>query len=832
MGTACCSDRLSRPSELQSPYPKLHSKPSTTPASESNYEESEVVNETYSEESESVNQPGGTIPKEIRDQLDATFAGAQSFWWKERTAVLEQHRVRVFDEGQVVYTMGNKVDAVYVLFSGLVEILGEDITEVGPMEELFLNEAMERDTYPLTAIAKVQSEVYAFPISTFLYPPHVLAVASLILACPILKTFIENREGLEAVECCEYPSDLTISLRPGEPNYLLIILHGEIKRRDIAIGRGQWFGVHPHNPEYLIIETVVGFRLSQSVLEDCFGSRALKLFWYYEFLDILQKDPVLSNLKEADMVACYIAAKFKSLAPGKVLVSASKPQGSRAFVILKGACGRESGEIMGTEGEVCNLRVISESECLTFHEDVVAKEQSVIACIPRRTLRKVLPPKLIRRLQAEATQEELKKVPLFAGMPLKLLTEIGNSLTPREFSTGATIIESGNIVQRLFLILSGQAARIVEGKIAEQFRRFDYLGEAYLLNQATQKSVIALGKVLCWEINFFQMGVFMDDVKAELSQRIRTKVFGVNVDQLVVVSEAVNPLAVKTLQAVIKDKGNERQYGILVYSREGDQGSIQKEIGIIRDLNSPFLLYLQGHLTTQTYNMIVFRFFPGEQLSHILKTRAEELNEMMIRVYAACCLLALKAMHAKGIVHLNLCPEHVFITVIGFPVLIQYRAAQRLNSIHTASILQHRYSAPELLKEGRISPLCDLWGVGIVMLECFRAMLKFEAIQFTKQAISELLEKMQGLVTSTALSLLQLLLVNRSDSELTVDAVMTHTWFSKMNWQDLTKLKSEMFHLLKPGLIRKGVTRLPQPISLSEYMRTVLHDSDEIVQVG
>lgn len=828
MGTSCCSDRNSSQKDLPRLHSKLHSR---TPSIASAQQEEAADFVGITEEVQTrLNLTSGGLPAEVTSLLDATYERAGSFWWKSRTAVLQQYQIVRLEAEDELYAIGQSVTALYVVRTGLVEKLAADITELGPLEELFVHESLEKDVYSHTATAKEHSEIFCFPLSSFLYPPHILSAAALVLANPHLKWFLENREALEGVERCCFPPGQELECEG--PSWVLLLGGGEVEVDGERIRKDTWVGVKPGGRKCTVIEAVSGFKLSTSMMEDTFGGHVVQILWHQEFFQVMRNDPVLSELSTQDMQQCYKVSKFKSLAAGKLLISACKSRGSRVFLVLQGACGGRSGEIWGNEGEVCNLSILSESPCFNFPEDLIALKASVIASIPRRIALKYLSSRVRTALQAKAAREELEKVPLFSGMPHKLLQEIANALTIREYTHGQSVLGKGQVMQIFIVVLSGRVAVMKDGRQHQQLGRYEYAGEGSITNANPPDAVIALGKVLCWEVNFFRMGVYASDVKEELCRRFRTKIFGMRSDQILITAEFLNPMTVKTLAAVTSEEGSERIYGVVIYSLQKDKEAIANEVSVMRELSSPFLLYLHAYFETKIYALVIVRFFRGQQLSDILKDNSEEVTEPLVRIYVACILLGLQSMHVKGIVYLSLCPEHVYIDDEGFPRIIQYRGAQRLGAIHAASIQRHHYSAPEVLEEGRLSPLCDLWGVGIVALECFRCIAKLEPIPFTPPAITDILTKLQGHITSSGLSFLHQLLLEREGRDLTVDKVMAHGWVNKVNWAELRQRKAAGFKLLKPTRMGQGLVRLPQRVLLSDYMRTVLNDRSDIRQIG
>src|SRR5207248_11291835 len=92
----------------------------------------------------------------------------------------------------------------------------------------------------------------------------------------------------------------------------------------------------------------------------------------------------------------------------------------------------------------------------------------------------------------------LRRVPLFAELPLEVLTVIAAHLTPERASEGDTIIQQGDVGDKLYLIERGRVEVSVPSpggdRVLDTLHDGDYFGEiALLLDVPRTANVRALG---------------------------------------------------------------------------------------------------------------------------------------------------------------------------------------------------------------------------------------------------------------------------------------------------------------------------------------------------
>ena len=119
--------------------------------------------------------------------------------------------------------------------------------------------------------------------------------------------------------------------------------------------------------------------------------------------------------------------------------------------------------------------------------------------------------------------------------------------------------------------------------------------------------------------------------------------------------------------------------------------------------------YLQGHSLQEL-------IFSAKSLSNPPLMQATTVRSLFVPL-----LQALEWMHGQGVVHLDIKPANIFVTLDDQPVLLDFGAVRRLGLPHGA----HRppftpgFSAPELrASDAQITVGADLYGVGASIVAC------------------------------------------------------------------------------------------------------------------
>ena len=135
-------------------------------------------------------------------------------------------------------------------------------------------------------------------------------------------------------------------------------------------------------------------------------------------------------------------------------------------------------------------------------------------------------------------------------------------------------------------------------------------------------------------------------------------------------------------------------------------------------LNHPNLVTLHAIGESRGFHFLEMEFVPGRSLSRILR---EEGPLPPAHAVSLATLLAegLAHAHRRGVVHRDLKPDNVLVTLAGVPKIADFGLAKRVRGAaagadHTLSGTPN-YMAPELLLGGPASPAGDVYALGVTL---------------------------------------------------------------------------------------------------------------------
>jgi len=101
--------------------------------------------------------------------------------------------------------------------------------------------------------------------------------------------------------------------------------------------------------------------------------------------------------------------------------------------------------------------------------------------------------------------ETLQRVPLFADLEKRDLTQIASSFKAREYAAGDTLATEGEGGVGFFLIESGEATVSVRGQEIARLKAGDSFGEVALIDDgARTATVTAATAMVCYGMSFWE----------------------------------------------------------------------------------------------------------------------------------------------------------------------------------------------------------------------------------------------------------------------------------------------------------------------------------------
>ena len=155
-----------------------------------------------------------------------------------------------------------------------------------------------------------------------------------------------------------------------------------------------------------------------------------------------------------------------------------------------------------------------------------------------------------------------------------------------------------------------------------------------------------------------------------------------------------------------------------------------REEWIGRTVQSPHLVKSLEATEQPTALYHVMEYFEGQPLDQWMKDNGKP-DLQKVRAIIGQAALGLRALHRKGVLHLDLKPGNVLIDAAGTVKLIDYGSAQtaNLDEESRSAVPLHGgtkdYSAPELLNGARATNLVDIYSLAAITYEMLTGRLPF-----------------------------------------------------------------------------------------------------------
>ncbi|CAA93901.1 serine/threonine protein kinase S6K family Sck2 [Schizosaccharomyces pombe] len=254
---------------------------------------------------------------------------------------------------------------------------------------------------------------------------------------------------------------------------------------------------------------------------------------------------------------------------------------------------------------------------------------------------------------------------------------------------------------------------------------------------------------------------------------------------------------------LVRKKDTERVYAMKVLSKKVivRRKEVAHTVGE-RDIlvqtsaaDSPFIVALRFSFQTPKDLYLVTDYMAGGELFWHLQ-KSVRFPEERAKFYIAELLLALQALHKRGIVYRDLKPENILLDVQGHIALCDFGLSKANLSVGTTTRTfcgTTDYLAPEvILDEAGYDMMVDFWSLGVLLYEMTCGWSPFYADntqQLYKNIVFGKVRFPRGLLSVEARDLIKLLLNRNPKHRLgahgDVEEVMKHPFFDGIDWKKL-----------------------------------------------
>src|SRR6266436_3444983 len=157
----------------------------------------------------------------------------------------------------------------------------------------------------------------------------------------------------------------------------------------------------------------------------------------------------------------------------------------------------------------------------------------------------------------------------------------------------------------------------------------------------------------------------------------------------------------------------------------------RKECGVLASMSHPNIVEIFdiGEFTEDgaIKPYFVMPLLPGVTLDHLIRTSSQRLTvERSVEIISQTCR-GLHAAHERGLVHRDLKPSNLFVMEDDSVKIIDFGVAHILDTRHTMGLKGTLvYMSPEQIEMKPLSPLSDIFSLGVVCYETLTGRRPFE----------------------------------------------------------------------------------------------------------
>jgi hypothetical protein len=335
----------------------------------------------------------------------------------------------------------------------------------------------------------------------------------------------------------------------------------------------------------------------------------------------------------------------------------------------------------------------------------------------------------------------------FAVLDAATLCDLLSVMRLREYAPGEFLIQQGDPAEFLLLLLTGTASARIRGTPGDrppigEFGAGDIVGEMSLLTDEPRTAdVVAETSVRCLELSSVDFHTMTDrhpDLRVVLTDVMASRlgaarydglggkhIHGYQIVQCVgrggmgVVYEAKNLATGETVALKMMSHP-------MVY-RPSALRRFRREAAVLKTLDHPSLARLYDRFSAYKTEFLAMEFCQGLTLAQVIASRGR-LSEPAVRGMLGQLAGALKYVHSRGVVHLDVKPSNVMlcgdgsVKLLDFGIVTVDEESDLWHTLKTDPAVARvlgtpRYMAPEQFSDRPVDRRADLYAFACVAFE-------------------------------------------------------------------------------------------------------------------
>ncbi|XP_049301026.1 twitchin isoform X7 [Anopheles funestus] len=248
-------------------------------------------------------------------------------------------------------------------------------------------------------------------------------------------------------------------------------------------------------------------------------------------------------------------------------------------------------------------------------------------------------------------------------------------------------------------------------------------------------------------------------------------------------------------------------------STNAERELIRREIDIMNQLHHRKLIYLHDAFEDEDEMVLIYEFLSGGELFERITTEGYRMCEQEIIEYMKQICEAVKYMHERNIIHLDIKPENVMCQTrnTNQVKLIDFGLATKLNPNEMVKISTGtaEFAAPEIVEREPVGFYTDMWAVGVLAyvlvsgLSPFAGETDIDTLKNIKQGTWEFDEVAFRDVSEECKDFIRRLLIKNTEKRMTAHECLMHVWLSDTYNSSTSVISIERYKQIRDLIRRK-----------------------------
>ena len=388
-------------------------------------------------------------------------------------------------------------------------------------------------------------------------------------------------------------------------------------------------------------------------------------------------------------------------------------------------CGRlllsSTKEIVANPGDLFGELILQHN---TEEVEIICEDSCIVFEANWYDILKSLKASCDSQISVHFLMKLLQKYDIFSELSEWKLFQIADSVKLRTFKDNQKIIKNGPQSEKMYIIRSGAVRASIGNFFLKDLTENESFGDITYENQnknTKPQTFMSVGKTECYiiekelyeEIIDFHVGKTLDkifdarDVSFPLEDLYFIREIGAgSYGKVCLVHNKKNAYAAKTIEI----KNCKHQKLLRYYVNEKN---------IMTGLNHPFIVKLVNTFKTNHHLYFLLEFIDGLTISSYCRLRNKELvrnlNEMIF--LGACLFSVVNYLQSMRIIHRDIKPSNCIIDRSGYVKVIDFGVAKDMTGkdLTTTVLGTTHYISPEMILGNGYSFSTDYWSIGVML---------------------------------------------------------------------------------------------------------------------